>query len=201
MAAPPEYHRARSLKLKEDYLREFGGSCVECGCTDLPILQFDHKDPKTKSFTIGQNLNRRREVVLAELQKCQILCVPCHRIKTIIQMGHTPTKGRDVHGTLTSYRYCKCDLCRAAHSNYMRERLRRINPGAKPWRPASETPIKHGTYAGYRKEKYLRIVPCVECLKANTEYARNLRAVRSTDRTKDYESLDGSSSLPPRPII
>lgn len=58
--------------------------CVDCGEPDPIVLDFDHRDPKKKKFTIG-NLTGFR-VTIKELQdeiaKCDIRCSNCHRRKT-----------------------------------------------------------------------------------------------------------------------
>jgi hypothetical protein len=92
-----------------------GGKCVVCGSIDN--LEIDHIDPTTKTFTIAKRAAGASEVVFqAELLKCQILCDVCHIEKTILERGQLPARGR--HGTISTYRYCKCDECRAAKSAY-----------------------------------------------------------------------------------
>ena len=56
---------------------------------------------------------------MAELQKCQLLCVSCHMTKTITDRGHSPAKG--THGTISAYRYCHCSLCREAKNKVHRQ--------------------------------------------------------------------------------
>lgn len=60
-----------------DYKHERG--CARCGEKDSRCLQFHHRDPATKSFTIGKNgWQKPIEVVWAEAEKCDILCANCH---------------------------------------------------------------------------------------------------------------------------
>lgn len=64
------------------------------GCTDCKImypyyvLQFDHLDGHTKSATIN-NLIRSstRAAVLAEIEKCEIVCANCHAARSFLQAG------------------------------------------------------------------------------------------------------------------
>ena len=68
-------------KLPMNYLREIlleklGGKCVQCGSTKS--LEFDHIDPKTKSFNISAGYNKPKEILEKELSKCQLLCNKCH---------------------------------------------------------------------------------------------------------------------------
>ena len=66
---------------KQQLLEHLGGKCVGCG-TDKD-LQFDHLVRADKSFTIGGNLNRKMDVLIAEADKCQLLCKNCHQLKTV----------------------------------------------------------------------------------------------------------------------
>lgn len=91
-----------------------GGKCIKCG--EANDLELDHINPKTKSFTIGQMWNVRKELFDIEVNKCQLLCKRCHEEKTLLDKGQK--SGKNTHGTLTSYRYCKCDICRKAKSDY-----------------------------------------------------------------------------------
>lgn len=103
------YHRRRAAAIEK-----LGGTCGFCGATDN--LEIDHRDYRTKSFDLGKAFAGFSETRLAaELEKCWLLCVPCHREKTrvdnAVQLGIRP---RWQHGTLTGYRHCKCDPCREA---------------------------------------------------------------------------------------
>lgn len=59
--------------------------CIDCGETNPAILEFDHRDPSQKSFTIGQHLGATTPMhkIWVEIAKCDIRCVGCHRKKTI----------------------------------------------------------------------------------------------------------------------
>jgi hypothetical protein len=55
--------------------------CSRCGITDPRVLDFHHRDEKTKSFSIG--LVRREvgsEKLKKEIKKCIVVCANCHRI-------------------------------------------------------------------------------------------------------------------------
>jgi len=64
-------------------------SCIECGISDSRVLEFDHINPKAKSFSITRAINdtRKWENILLEINKCQILCANCHKIRTAEQQG------------------------------------------------------------------------------------------------------------------
>lgn len=71
--------RTREKKKQEriDYL---GGKCIGCGTTEN--LQFDHIDRTTKEYSISKKPDYVFEKIKPELDKCQLLCKECHRIKT-----------------------------------------------------------------------------------------------------------------------
>lgn len=59
--------------------------CMDCGGTFLPyVMEFDHRDPKTKLFALTSNraMLKPREQLLAEIAKCDIVCANCHRART-----------------------------------------------------------------------------------------------------------------------
>ena len=55
---------------------------MECSCcgynTCNRALHFHHLDPSTKDFSISTNANNSFERVLAEIDKCVLLCANCH---------------------------------------------------------------------------------------------------------------------------
>lgn len=73
-----ETHR----ELKERLVRLLGGSCSVCGYSRcLAALEFHHKVPGTKLFTLGglKLCQVPWEKVLKEAEKCCLLCANCHR--------------------------------------------------------------------------------------------------------------------------
>lgn len=112
-----EYMRLRYHRVRSAALILLGSKCVRCDSRDS--LQFDHVDPSTKKFTLGRNMGSvSTPKLVAELAKCQLLCEPCHRLKSISDLGKTPARG--THGTLSAYRYCRCDKCKRAKSEHNR---------------------------------------------------------------------------------
>ncbi len=109
------YHMKRYYKQKNIIIDILGGKCIKCGSNKK--LEIDHIDRKDKRFSITRLLSHSKESVILETKKCQLLCKECHIQKTIIETGKKPAKGN--HGTLSSYRYCKCDLCRKAKQEWM----------------------------------------------------------------------------------
>jgi len=62
--------------------------CIDCGETDVLVLEFDHRDPKTKLRDIGSLAARKPwKFVLTEIAKCDVRCVNCHRRRTARQFN------------------------------------------------------------------------------------------------------------------
>lgn len=58
-----------------------------CGENNPILLEFNHKDIKEKTYTISQMVNRHLSKIKMEIEKCEILCVKCHRLKTAEQFN------------------------------------------------------------------------------------------------------------------
>ena len=64
-----------------EYLLEH--PCVDCGNADLRVLDLDHLDPSRKVDCISRLMqNGVWKRVAAEIEKCEVRCANCHRIKT-----------------------------------------------------------------------------------------------------------------------
>jgi hypothetical protein len=75
--------KCRSKKIrnlnKKQAIEYLGGKCSGCGynkCTT--VLEFHHKDPNTKSFTLAGNWDKSWKVLKEELDKCILVCANCH---------------------------------------------------------------------------------------------------------------------------
>ena len=75
---------SKKIKAKIYFANLLGGKCKNCGLTDILCLEFHHKDPKLKKFTISDRINVKNlksithEDTLEELKKCELLCANCH---------------------------------------------------------------------------------------------------------------------------
>ncbi len=70
--------------------------CRDCGLRFEPHqMDFDHRDPATKSFnvTTGRAMLMATAKLLAEVDKCDIVCANCHRIRTQALWVGRPRKG------------------------------------------------------------------------------------------------------------
>ena len=74
--------QAATLKFLRDLRRQ---PCQDCGGTFPPwVMDFDHRDPTTKSFnlTSGRAMLMSRSKLLAEREKCDVVCANCHAART-----------------------------------------------------------------------------------------------------------------------
>jgi hypothetical protein len=67
-----------------EFLRELRRvPCADCGGAFQPYqMDFDHRDPSTKAFQVTDRLTVSRARLLAEIDKCDVICANCHAIRT-----------------------------------------------------------------------------------------------------------------------
>lgn len=57
-----------------------GGACSVCGYNRCPAaLEFHHLDPTQKEFQINKRWSMSDKRILAEIEKCVLLCSNCHK--------------------------------------------------------------------------------------------------------------------------
>lgn len=72
---------ADEKKTRVDALKD--KPCMDCGQSFPPyVMDFDHRNPATKSFNIGRGFSRKWATIEAEIAKCDLVCSNCHRIRT-----------------------------------------------------------------------------------------------------------------------
>lgn len=79
--------RARALDLVGRHL--ITHPCVDCGETDIRVLDFDHREGSDKGaevMRLAQGGHGRARVA-AEIAKCDVRCRNCHAIVTYERMG------------------------------------------------------------------------------------------------------------------
>lgn len=60
--------------------------CVDCGNDDVRVFEFDHKSGLDKKNCVGNMIYRNCwRTILKEIEKCDVRCANCHRIKTAKQ--------------------------------------------------------------------------------------------------------------------
>ena len=74
--------RIRRHRVKQAAVSYLGSKCIDCGWEGLYTgFDFHHRDPKYKKFNIGTIANKSWEIVKKELDKCDLLCSLCHRLR------------------------------------------------------------------------------------------------------------------------
>ena len=60
--------------------------CWDCGVSyPAYVMDFDHRDSSQKRFNIGRDALSGRcseEALRAEIEKCEVVCANCHRMRT-----------------------------------------------------------------------------------------------------------------------
>lgn len=71
--------------LKRDVL------CADCGESFPPyVMHWDHLPGHEKVDEVGSMVgSRRREVILAEIAKCELVCANCHVLRTVMRARRT----------------------------------------------------------------------------------------------------------------
>lgn len=88
-------YRQNANAKKQAFLAEqlVGKSCVDCGYSNILALEFDHREPTEKSFTISKFLSKNHasdnklELLRREIEKCDVVCSNCHTIRTARTFG------------------------------------------------------------------------------------------------------------------
>lgn len=86
-------HTLRLSRIKSDL------GCSRCGETDFKVLDFHHLSEHDKHFNIGRTKgkSKRWQVILREIEKCEILCANCHRRVTAREQGRRCYTSRVCH--------------------------------------------------------------------------------------------------------
>lgn len=57
--------------------------CMDCGRVDhFSLMDFDHRPRTKKGACVAKLMMNSFEKMLAEMDKCDLVCVRCHRIRT-----------------------------------------------------------------------------------------------------------------------
>lgn len=65
-----------------DYLLDH--PCLDCGCNNPVVMEFDHRDPDAKAIEVSKAIanNCGLDTIQAEIAKCDPVCANCHRKRT-----------------------------------------------------------------------------------------------------------------------
>lgn len=74
------YQGTRARNGKERMIEYKGGHCIRCNYNRCyNALDFHHRNPDEKDFKPSSMKNRKWDLVVIELDKCDLLCANCHR--------------------------------------------------------------------------------------------------------------------------
>lgn len=77
-------HR-RDTQRRTDYLAaiKVRRGCADCGYRAHPVaLDFDHRPGETKRMGVSQARKWSWTAIKTEVEKCDVVCANCHRIRT-----------------------------------------------------------------------------------------------------------------------
>lgn len=80
--------KVRKSKRNRAFLIEYLTThpCVDCGNSDIRVLEFDHVGIKTDA--ISELLDKSLDRIKNEIKQCEVRCANCHRIKTMERGKH-----------------------------------------------------------------------------------------------------------------
>ena len=80
-------YQARNMRRIVEFL--IAHPCVDCGERDPVVLDFDHRDPASKTVEVGSLLRYAGSwaALEREIAKCEVRCANCHRRRTAQQFG------------------------------------------------------------------------------------------------------------------
>ena len=74
-------------------------SCADCKIEDSRVLEFDHRPNEKKSFSVSRAVagsTRSWELIKKEIDKCDIVCANCHRIRTMTRGNYKRYKSSNM---------------------------------------------------------------------------------------------------------
>lgn len=81
--------KTKASEVKKRAVDYMGGICVDCREEYHPVVfDFDHVHPHTKSFKISGKAIYRWKELRKELDKCQLRCSNCHRLRHYMEDKH-----------------------------------------------------------------------------------------------------------------
>ena len=82
--AHPDNDQKRVARWRAVVDAALAGGCVDCGTTELVVLDFDHvRGEKTSRISRMRGASIPR--LLAEIAKCEVRCANCHRRVTALR--------------------------------------------------------------------------------------------------------------------
>lgn len=89
--------RERNIIHRTAYLEEH--PCVDCQVDDAVVLEFDHIPSRgPKKYNVGRMVQEGRplDVLIAEMEKCEVVCANCHKRRTQRRRIHERLRSQGV---------------------------------------------------------------------------------------------------------
>lgn len=82
-------YRDRLLEERYRFLSDFLSAhpCVDCGETDVTVLEFDHLRDKEFAIAVGIAFKSWADLE-REMEKCEVVCANCHRRRSAARHGY-----------------------------------------------------------------------------------------------------------------
>ena len=78
--------RIQALQYIYNYFKSH--PCVDCGIADPRVLQFDHVRGEKNQAVSDMARRGSLQMIIQEMEKCEVRCANCHAIKTAIEFGY-----------------------------------------------------------------------------------------------------------------
>jgi hypothetical protein len=177
------YKKKRVQKLIEwyrNYKSQF--KCVSCEESDIACLDFHHKDPSKKDIDISRAILNGWSIkhILAEIEKCEVVCANCHRKQVFKQIIETKAKLPPLdkntfrkpsyighHGNKNPmpfneiYELIVCEKCGKIFKRSKRIIRRQIQRGCKSIYCSSECYKKSHQKQRYPNIKAIQLIPSI----------------------------------------
>jgi hypothetical protein len=135
-----KYYRDRKRVLVIEHLLTH--PCVDCGQSDIRVLDFDHiRGKKINNIShMVRRGNTKWKIVEDEIAKCEVRCANCHRKRTLgeplwftnleefrsetekLREKRVKPKPKALCGSRRKYHNgCRCELCTIAQRDYHRK--------------------------------------------------------------------------------
>lgn len=90
-AASRTASKLEARKRAEEFLEQYLGThpCVDCGESDIIVLEFDHLRDKKFEIGLGRSNGYSVAALASEIKKCDVVCCNCHRRRTFSRLGGT----------------------------------------------------------------------------------------------------------------
>lgn len=83
--------RLLNLMLVSEYKE--ANPCMDCNRKFPAVcMDFDHRPGEVKRFTVSAGTSKAWPALIAEVQKCDLVCSNCHRLRTWVSRPRSPVE-------------------------------------------------------------------------------------------------------------